>query len=186
MDMKKRTLLLVVSIITLISVRLPAQDQVEAPNVPVDPDSQKIMYREVVQEKGDPGYLYNKAMEWFNYYYINSTSLFKIQDKINGKIEATGRMKIYYDDKDGNRMSAGLIVYTIRLEFKDNRYRYTVTDFSLKKASRYPLERWLNKEDPAFNPQWNNYLYQVDTTMQRLDSSLKEKMKPVIEKTDEW
>ncbi len=184
--MKKLLLICLVGFTTLFSVQMIAQDQVVTPDVPVDPDSKKIMYREVIQEKGDPGYLYNKAMEWFNYYYINPTSLFKIQDRINGKIEGTGRMKIYYDDISGNRMSAGLVVYTIRLEFKDDRYRYTVIDFNLKGASRYPLEKWLNKEDPAFNPQWNNYLYQIDTTMQRLGSSLKEKMKPLVEKTDEW
>ena len=167
-------------------IRLSAQEGTDSPNIPIDPDSQKIMYREVIQEAGDPGYLYNRAMEWFNYYYINPTSVFKIQDKVNGKIEGTGRMSVYYDDDKGNRLNAGLIIYAIRLEFKDDRYRYTVTDFNLKEASRFPLEKWLNKEDPAYNPLWNNYLYQVDTTMQRLTSTLIEKMKPVEEKTDEW
>ena len=169
--MKKLTFLSFVSLITLFSIRLLAQDQVITPNLPIDSDSKKILYQEVVQEKGDPGYLYIKAMEWFNYYYINPTSLLKIQDRVNGKIEGTGRMKIYYDDNNGNRMSAGLVVYTIRLEFKDDRYRYTMTDFNLKGASRYPLEKWLNKDNPAFNPLWNSYLYQIDTTMQRLGNS---------------
>ncbi len=163
-----------------------AQEVTNASNLPIDPDSQKILYRDVVEENGDPGYLYNKAMEWFNYYYLNPTSLFNIQDRVNGKIEATGRMPIYYSDEKGNRLNAGLIVYTIRLEFKDNRYRYTLTDFNLKGASRFPIEKWMNKEDPAYNPQWNSYLYQVDTTMQRLATTLIEKMKFVEVKTDEW
>ncbi len=184
--MKKLSFLSMNRFAALISVRLLAQDQAIAPNVPIDPDSKKIMYKEVVQEKGDPGYLYIKAMEWFNTYYLNPTSLLRIQDRVNGKIEGTGRMKIYHDDIDGTRRSAGLVVYTIRLEFKDDRYRYTMTDFNLKGASRYPLEKWLNKADPAFNPLWDTYLYQIDTTMQRLASSLKEKMKPIVEKTDEW
>jgi len=167
-------------------VAINAQESVTLPDIPVDPDSRKIQYREVVDEPGNPGYLYNKAMEWFNYYYPNPTSVFSVQDKVNGKLEGIARMKLYYDDADGNRMDAGVVQYTVKLEFKDNKYRYTLTDFTLKAASRVPLEKWLNKEDPAYNPQWDSYLYQVDTTMSRLTSTLKEKMKPVIQKTDEW
>jgi len=163
-----------------------AQEVVNTPNLPIDADSKKIIYRDVVEENGDPGYLYNKAMEWFNYYYPSPTSIFSIQDRVNGKIEGTGRMGIYNNDEKGNKVNAGLIVYSIRIEFKENRYRYTLTDFNLKGSSRFPIEKWLNKEDPAYNPQWDNYLYQVDTTMQRLTSTLIEKMKPVEEKTDEW
>ena len=96
-------------------------------------------------------------------------------------------MKIYYNDsKTGTRMDGGLILYTIRIEFKDNKYRYTLTDFNLKTSSRFPIEKWMNKDDPAYNPNWDSYLYQVDTTMQRLVSTLKEKMKPTVAKKDEW
>lgn len=186
MNMKNALYTSLIALCFLSFVRLPAQEMTETPNVPIDPDSRMIMYREVIQEKGDPGYLYNKAMEWFNYYYTNPTSVFNIQDKVNGKLAGTGRMNIYITDDNGTRLNAGLVVYTIRLEFKDNRYRYTLTDFNLKGASRFPLEKWLNKEDPAYNPLWNNYLFQVDTTMQRLSTTLIEKMKPVEEKTDEW
>lgn len=186
MNMKQRLFTLLMILFAISFSQLPAQEVTNVPNIPVDPDSHKIQYREVVEEKGDPGYLYNKAMEWFNYYYTNPTSIFSIQDKVNGKIEGTARIPIYYTDEHGTRNNAGLIQYTIRLEFKDDRYRYTLTDFILKGASRFPIEKWLNTEDPAFNPQWNNYLYQVDTTMQRLTSTLIEKMKPVEVKTDEW
>lgn len=168
------------------SNQMVAQEISTSPNLPFDQDSKKILYREVVDEKGDPGYLYNKAMEWFNYYYPSPTSIFSVQDRVNGKIEGTGRMGIFFTDENGNKLNAGVIVYTIRIEFKDNRYRYTITDFNLKGGSRFPIEKWMNKEDPAYNPQWNNYLYQVDTTMQRLTSTLVEKMKPVEEKKDDW
>jgi len=96
-------------------------------------------------------------------------------------------MKIYYtDDKAGVRRDAGLILYQIKMEFKDNKFRYTLTDFNLKGTSRFPIEKWMNKTDPAYNSNWDSYLYQVDTTMQRLVSSLKEKMKPSVVKKDEW
>jgi len=174
------------SLVLLFSSMAAAQDQPLSPAVPVDPDSKRIWYRAVVEEPGDPVYLYKHAMKWFNYYYKNPTSVFSIQDQINGKLEGNGRMSLYFDDEEGNRRDAGLVVYKILIEFKDDRYRYTVSDFNLKGTSRYPLEKWLNKEDPIYNPQWDIYLYQIDTTMQRLTTTLKEKMKPVVEKTDEW
>ena len=156
------------------------------PPVPVDPDTKTIMYREVVSEQGNPGYLYDKAIEWFRSYYPNPTAVYTVQDRVNGKVEGIGRMKIYYFDSDGNRIDGGQVMYTIKMEFKDNRYRYTLTDFLLKSASRYPLEKWLNKSDPAYNPQWDAYLYQIDTTMQRLVTTMKAGMKPTVKKTDEW
>lgn len=186
MNMKNVFFLIQAVFLFTIVNTLTAQEAVSTPNLPLDPDSKKILYQEVIEEKGDPGYLYNKAMEWFNYYYPNPTSIFNVQDRVNGKIEGTARMVLYFTDDKGNRLNAGVVIYTIRLEFKDNRYRYTMTDFNLKGSSRFPIEKWLNKEDPAYNPLWNDYLYQVDTTMQRLTSTLIEKMKPVEEKTDEW
>lgn len=162
-----------------------AQEQ-PSPLVPVDPDTKLITYREVVSEQGAPGYLYDKGVEWFRSYYVNPASVFTVQDRTNGKAEGIGRMKIFYFDADGNRLDGGQVMYNIKLEFKDNKYRYTISDFLLKTASRYPLEKWLNKTDPAYNPQWDAYLYQIDTTMKRLVTTLKAGMKPTVKKTDEW
>ena len=83
-------------------------------------------------------------------------------------------------------MEGGLIIYNLKLEFKENKFRYTITDFNLKAASRFPIEKWMNTGDPAHNPNWDLYLFQVDTTMQRLVTTLKEKMKPTVIKKDEW
>ncbi len=132
-------------------------------------------------------YLYNKAIEWFGFYYVNAQSVYSVQDKENGKIEGTGRMKIFYqDDKNNMRRDGGQIQYQIKFELRDNKYRYTVTDFNLKSNSRFPVEKWLNKSDPAYNPNWDSYLYQIDTTMQRLVKTIRDKMKPTVVKKDEW
>lgn len=154
--------------------------------VPVDPDSHMIMYREVVNQDGIKDILYNRAAEWLRVYYVNPASVVKVLDKVNGKIEGTGRMNIIYTEKEGTSRNAGLITYELKIEIRDNKYRYTVTDFNLKNESRFPLEKWLNKSDPAYNEQWNAYLYQIDTTMQRLVKSLKAGMQPKVVKKDEW
>jgi hypothetical protein len=158
----------------------------EKPQVPVDPDSRQIMYRDVVQQEGSKDVLYDRCAEWVRSYYVNPSSVTKIQDKVNGKIEGTGRFKIYYFLKDNTRVDGGVILYDIKLELKDNKYRYTLNNFQLKAASRFPLEKWLDKNDPAYNPQWDAYLYQVDTTMQNLVVKLREGMKPKVIKKDEW
>jgi hypothetical protein len=183
--MKLPVFILTLIIGSLALIRVAAQNT--SPGLPVDPETKKITYREVVNQEGNPGYLYDKAIQWFGYYYLNAQAVFSVQDKTNGKVEGIGRLKIYYtDSKTITRMDGGLILYTIRLEFKDNKYRYTLTDFNLKTASRFPIEKWMNKDDPAYNTNWDSYLYQVDTTMQRLISTLKEKMKPTVVKKDEW
>ncbi|HNY02749.1 MAG TPA: DUF4468 domain-containing protein [Bacteroidales bacterium] len=156
-------------------------------NLPVDPETKKIQFREVVEQPGTPGYLYDKAIEWFGYYYPNPQSVYMVQSKENGKIEGMGRMRIFYPDAaSGVAREGGIISYQIRIELKENKYRYTLTDFNLKGASRNPIEKWMNTSDPAYNPNWDMFLYQVDTTMQRLVSTLKEKMKPTVVKKDEW
>ena len=173
--------------LVFINCRIMAQQQVQQPNFSIDPDSKKIMYRAVVEQEGTPAYLYDKVIEWFGYYYLNPQSVYTVQDKVNGKVEGLGRMKIFYqDDKAGMKRDAGLILYQIKIELKENKYRYTLTDFNLKGTSRFPIEKWMNKSDPAYNPNWDSYLYQVDTTMQRLISSMQEKMKPTVIKKDEW
>jgi hypothetical protein len=169
------------------TIGLFAQDKPLTPKIPVDSATKKIMYRDVVSQEGTPAYLYDRAVEWFGFYFLNAQSVFSVQDKVNGKVEGIGRLRITYkDEKSDVTRDGGMVTYQIRLEFKENKYRYTLTDFNLKTASRFPLERWLNKNDPAYNREWDNYLIQVDTTMHSLITSLKEKMKPKVVKKDEW
>ena len=180
----KRIIACILLIITL--GRASGQTSNPTPQLPLDPDSKLIMYREVVNEEGIKDILYDRGASWFSAFYKSPSSILRIQDKVNGKLEGTGRFVISYIDDKGNKLNGGLILYNIKLELKDNKYRYTVSDFNLKSASRFPLEKWLNKNDPAYNTQWDSYLYQVDTTIQSLVRNLKEGMKPKVIKKDEW
>lgn len=163
-----------------------SQTNQPAPEIPVDPDSKLIQYREIINQDGTKDVLYDRGAEWISSYYRNPGSVTKVQDRVNGKIEGTGRMQLYFYDSNNTRIDAGMVYYDFRLEFKDNKYRYTLNNFSLKGISRIPLEKWMNKNDPSYNPQVENYLYQVDTTMQNLVVKLKEGMKPRVIKKDEW
>jgi len=170
----------------LLTVSCFSQSTTPAPKIPVDPDTKLILYRDIINQDGNKDILYDRGAEWFRTYYLNPGSVTKVQDKINGKIEGTGRLRLYFFDSNNTRIDAGMVYYDIHLEFKENKYRYTLTNFSLKGISRIPLEKWMNKNDPSHTPQMENYLYQVDTTMQNLIVKLKEGMKPKVIKKDEW
>jgi len=163
-----------------------SQTNPPAPKLPVDPDTKLIQYREIITQDGTKDVLYDRGAEWLRSYYLNPGSVTKVQDKVNGKIEGTGRLRLYFFDSNNTRTDVGMVYYDLHLEFKESKYRYTLTNFTLKGTSRIPLEKWLNKNDPAYNPQMENYLYQVDTTMQNLVVKLKEGMKPKVIKKDEW
>jgi hypothetical protein len=75
-----------------------------------------------------------------------------------------------------------MILYSLKLELRDGRYRYTMSDFTLRQASRFPVEGWLDKSDRAYNPNWDIYLGQVDEFALSLVESLVEAMKYVEEK----
>jgi len=174
------------SLISLFPLFSLAQESIGTPNMPLDADSQKIMYREVVVQEANKDDLFNRGISWFNLYYVNPESVLNIRDRVNGNIEGMGRLRLYYTEKDNIRQDAGMVLYSIRIELKDNKYRYTLTDFNLKQASKSPIEKWLNKKDPAYNPRWDDYLYQIDTTMTGLVKSMKKGMEPVVVKKDEW
>ena len=176
------------NIIFFIVVPIISFSQTSTPvvNLPIDPDSKLIQYKDVVNQEGTKDVLYDRGAEWMRSYYLNPGSVTRVQDKVNGKIEGTGRLRLYFLDSNNTRTDAGLVYYDIRLEFKENKFRFTLTNFTLKGISRVPLEKWLNKSDPSYNPQMENYLYQVDTTMQNLIVKLKDGMKPKVIKKDEW
>lgn len=163
-----------------------AQQNFKMPKIPIDSTTKLITYREVVNQEGNKDVLFDRGMAWMRVYYLSPNSVANVMDKANGKIEGIGRLRVYYFDKDSNRRDGGIITYGLKLEFKDNRYRYTLNDFNVKAVSRFPCERWMNKKDPEYVPQDDFYLYQVDTIMHRLIGTLKEEMKPKAIKKDEW
>ena len=181
--MKKfRLILIVVCLPFMFSKTVFSQTSI----VPMDEDTKLITYKEVVNQEGDVPKLYNTAIAWVNANYENPTEVTRIRDVENGKLELKHRFKLYNTDKNGLKTDANTINYTLKLEFKPNRYRYTFTDFSIQAVSKYPLERWLDKKDPQYTPACDGYLMQVDSIVNEKIRSLKKGMIPKIVKPDEW
>ena len=84
-------------------------------------------------------------------------------------------------NEDGSLSDAGVVQYQFLLEFKEGRYRYTLTEFVLRQASKIPTEKWLEKSDP----QSKNYLKQLNKFAQNWITELKKGMQPKVEKKDD-
>ena len=157
-------------------------------NMPVDPDTQAITYQEVVEEEGTKNELFNRASTWLRIFYANPMAVSKVRDQANGLIRGQHQFRVHHIDEAGNKIEDDMIIYTFKIECKEGRYRYTVYDFLVKRISRYPVENWLNKDDLEYQPNWEEYLRQIDTFVrEEWVPSLKTNMKPeIIKEEEEW
>ncbi len=178
-----------VTLILFAGLFLPAAAQdTTAPDIPVDEITGQIIYQEVVPEEGTKRELFNRASEWLHQFFANPVYVTKVRDASSGVIKGKHQFELEYTDDDGNIRKGAMIIYDFRIECRDGRYRYTIDNLLRKQASRYPLERWLDKTDPYYNSQWEAYLEQVDHYIRNdFAASLKEAMEPepVIEE-EEW
>ena len=154
--------------------------------IPVDEETKKITYKDVVQQAGEPAKLYNQAITWINANYKNADNATRVRDAINNKIEVRHRIKVYNIDKNGVKSDAGIIDYTLKLEFKQDKYRYIFTDFNVERTSKFPLERWLDKNDPQYTVACDSYMEQLNQAVLDLIKSLKEGMIIKVIKEDNW
>ena len=155
--------------------------------VPVDSETGKIRFREVIDEQGTKNELFNRCIYWLNDFYVNPTRVTTIRDVNTGKIEGTHNIRIKYYIEDSVKIIAGTVDYVFIIEMKSDKYRYTITDLKLRAATRMPVERWLNKNDPAYDPRWDDYLQQIADFFEGWSENLKTKMKPEVKKTeDDW
>jgi len=161
------------------------QAQEEAPTLPVNEEGM-IMYREVVTQDGPADSLYHRAIGWINAEFSNPSDVTRVRDRENATLRGTARLSITGQDAEGAPLSAGLVEYGFTIECRDGRYRYTFTDFLHKRSSRFPLERWLDKEDPQYSAAVETYLQQVDQHIRQRIQSLKQGMQPGKKVIDEW
>jgi hypothetical protein len=175
-----------VGILILVFAFSTAKAQDASPVLPIDPDTKLITYKEVVNVQGIPSELFNRAIEWINKQYKNPTDATKVRNSATGLIEIIHRFEITKEEK-GVIRTAGIIDYSMKIELKDGRYRYTITNFNFRDASRQPIEKWLDKSDKLYQPIWESYLKQIDDASRKLIEGLKIGMlPPAPKKVDEW
>ncbi|HJN05045.1 MAG TPA: DUF4468 domain-containing protein [Bacteroidales bacterium] len=177
---------LIIIAILLSGIQLSAQVKKDL-FIPVDAETNKIKFQGVIEEEGDKYELFKRSIYWLNGFYKDPVRVTSVRDKETGKIVGRHRFRIYYWDRDSIKHIGGMINYTFTVEMKDSRYRYTIDEIILKSATNIPAEKWLNKDDPAYDPRWDGYLSQIADFVNNWSSTLESKMKPEPEKVkDEW
>lgn len=157
-----------------------------AQDLPVDNLTGLITYQEVVEEPGTKDELFNRCSSWLHTFYANPWEATKVRDQSTGLIKIQHQFRIYDTDEEGSKKDVGMILYSVKLEFKENRYRYIVDNFLLKQVSRYPIETWLDQSRPDYDEKWQSYLGQINSFVtEQLIKSLKEKMLPAQEIIEE-
>lgn len=158
----------------------------EAPYLPIDERTNLVTYQDVVKQEGTPAVIYERAMEWVKKYYKNTSEVIKKADPQKGVIEMRSSVRIFYKQKDGTLRYKNVVYYNFKIECRDNRYRYTITNFNEKAAGPAPIENWFNTSLSGWTPSQYDYLSQIDEQVKELITSLEEGMMPVEEFVDEW
>lgn len=170
----------------LIAFPVFLEGQVEKLEIPLDSTSGVIIFRDVVEEEGTKNELFNRCVYWLNDFYKDPVRVTTIRDLPSGKIAGRHQFRIYYQE-DGVKKAGGMVKYKFTIEFKENKYRYTINELLLKSKTNVPVEKWLNKDDPGYDPRWDGYLQQIAEYVKNWSESLKKKMKPGPEKAkDDW
>ncbi|MDL2297177.1 DUF4468 domain-containing protein [Bacteroidales bacterium OttesenSCG-928-B11] len=183
--MKK--IILGIFLTTLFSVAFSQKDKgIDPPYLPMDEDTKLVTYKEVVNEKGSPQELYDRAMEWVKKYYKNTGEVIKNADREKGVITMRSSVKIYVTLKDGTKKLKNIVYYNFKLECRQDRYRFTITDFNEKATSASPIEEYYNTKNPLWSLDQYQFLIQIDEQIKELIESLEEGMYPKVEKVDEW
>lgn len=145
--------------------------------IPVNADTKLIEYSEVVTMSGiKKDELYKRGLAWFTKTYKNPASVIKKQSPEEGIIEGIHVIKVYNTDKDGKKLQAGEIGYTVSILFKDDKYKYTITKLNQKGASYKAIEPWMDKNAKGFLPVHGEHLKQVDETVKSMIVDIKKGM----------
>jgi hypothetical protein len=96
-------------------------------SLPVDEKGKVIFYEVIKAEDFKKGILYENAKNWLteNSFHIESTP----EDSIAGKIVASQSFYVYARGYISKKIH-GKITYKTSIEVKDNRYRYSFSDFT--------------------------------------------------------
>lgn len=166
-----------------------AQVGIQSPKLPMDESTKLFSYTDVVEvptlKKLD---LYNKGLEWCNKYFKNPNDVIRERDSIEGNIICKARFKISNPvDKKGISTDGGVVQYTLKMMFKDGKFKYTITEFNWKQASYFPAEKWTDKTNAYYKPEYDFYLQQLNEKAREISKELEKSMKSVsTEKKNDW
>lgn len=182
----KKVMMFLAAVMMIVVTNAQKPSQLPVPDLPIDERTNLVTYQDVVKQEGTPKVLYDRAMEWVKKYYKNTNEVIKNADAEKCMIEMRSSVRIYSKQKDGTMLQKNIVYYNFKLECRDNRYRYTITNFNERAASAAPIENWFKTDSPYWSPSQYEWLTQIDGQIKELINSLEEGMLPPEVFEDEW
>lgn len=147
--------------------------------IPVSEKTKKICFQRVIPTEGTNSEVFNRiAGEWLRSAYKNPMAVVTGND--GSKI--TGKHLIQLDCQEDVKSKCPAVNYKFTVEVREGRIRYTLTDFTLDTSKTtkglFPIERWLDKDDPQYDNAWGDYLDQIAAFAEAWGANLEEKLKP--------
>jgi hypothetical protein len=163
--------------------------------IPVDDETNLITYTGVVEvPKTTADTLYARLDKWFRKFYKNPTEVIKNRDDAKRNIEGQHRFKITKPDgqakkgQEPNMVDAGMVLYSITITCREERFRYEITRFIWKQTTAFPAERWMDTEAKGYDPNYAGYLKQLDVYANEIIGNMEEFMstKIILKDKDKW
>lgn len=173
------------AVVCCLSAQKPSQ-QLPVPDLPIDERTHLVTYQDVVKQEGTPQVLYSRAKAWVKKYYKNTAEVIKKDDAEKCVLHLRSSVRIFSKQKDGTMMQKNIVYYNFRLECREGRYRYTITDFNERATAAAPIENWFKTDTPYWSPSQYEWLIQIDGQIKELINSLEEGMRPEEVFEDEW
>ncbi len=182
----KKIALLIAAAFVMLCANAQKPSKLPVPDLPIDERTNLVTYQDVVKQEGTTKELYERAMVWVKKYYKNTSEVIKNSDADKGSILMRSSVRIFSKQKDGTMLPKNIVYYNFKLECRDGRYRYTITNFNEKAASAAPIENWFKTDSPYWSPSQYEWLTQIDSQIKELINSLEEGMLPPEVFEDEW
>ncbi|WP_346320781.1 DUF4468 domain-containing protein [Chitinophaga sp. YIM B06452] len=140
--------------------------------------------------------LYRRARRWFVEHYKSANNVIQLDDKQNGEIIGKGIIKSHWDPTALSVVPVD-INHTVKVQFKDGRYRYEVTNINLSIYNKGYYSSTINVSPSTTHMVVEDFvkskkkrdkrmLYYVDRDINRLIVSLKTAMLVPSPQTEEW
>ncbi|UBZ05653.1 DUF4468 domain-containing protein [Salegentibacter mishustinae] len=109
----------------LISIMILSTNSIFAQELKQDSETEQYISQGVIEiDDFSSEEIYNNALEWITINYNSASDVIQLKDKDLGKIILKGNFSSSMFGKKG------WIHHTLQLEFKDDKFRYTYSDFS--------------------------------------------------------
>jgi hypothetical protein len=159
----------------------------------------RLKYFEVTEEKGMKNDLYLRSKMFFTEAFKSANDVIQLDDKETATVVGKGFNKISLPSELGlGLMTPMMMYYTVKIQCKDNRYRYEIYDIYFKNypgpyvtsseiiAETYFLKSEYYRKNGEAKTKNLGYKTSLEKTVFTLILSVKDRMSKSIQSKDDW